>query len=448
MKTFRKISVMFYALIGLSIAYTPLDLSGQPAAHLINEIEVSPDGTLIAVGYSDGQLLIIDNTTEAKTRFRLAETGEGVKSLAWSSDSTWLASGNRQGEVEIWNVSTKQRIASHFIRHGAVMSLDWFSDDNRILATLAQNGARILDITSGQTTLDIPSGIGEVHSAALHPGDARFLVGGIRELTMWDTQTGLKILTVETGNFEIGTVWNSTGDQFFSISVGIVDGQRSLDIRDGVAGALVRSLNIPDNLVLGSILENGWSPDDRYIYTGSLEGFIHVWNAETGEFIESIEYDGQVFGLDILPDSSQFVYGGVPNRGQPATVQYADVPAIATGNTDQAIIRFVLVDADGDEDLRPLADGDTITEETITIRVETEPPRVGSVVFGLDDEPRFKVENEDAYALKGDDNGDYHAWLAEPGTYRLRATPYTEADGQGEAGTPLTITFTVAEPGS
>ncbi len=114
----------------------------------------------------------------------------------------------------------------------------------------------------------------------------------------------------------------------------------------------------------------------------------------------------------------------------------------------QLIIGFVLVDAGTEEDIRPLADGDTITEGTITIRVETEPPIVGSVVFGLDDEPRYKVENEAAYALKGDDNGDYHAWLAEPGTYRLTATPYTEADGEGEAGTPLTITFTVEAPGS
>ncbi len=131
-----------------------------------------------------------------------------------------------------------------------------------------------------------------------------------------------------------------------------------------------------------------------------------------------------------------------------ATARDEVIIEVVRPSQSPTITEFMLVDADGDEDLRPLADGDTITEETITIRVETEPPRVGSVVFGLDEEPRFKVENEDAYALKGDDNGDYHAWLAEPGTYRLTATPYTEADGGGEAGTPLTITLRVAEPGS
>ncbi len=112
------------------------------------------------------------------------------------------------------------------------------------------------------------------------------------------------------------------------------------------------------------------------------------------------------------------------------------------------ITSFILVNADADEDLRPLSDGDTIIEGTFTIRVETTPATVGSVVFGLNDNPRFKVENQDAYALRGDNSGDYHAWLAEPGTYKLTATPYTEADGQGEAGTPLTITFTVVAASS
>ncbi len=121
----------------------------------------------------------------------------------------------------------------------------------------------------------------------------------------------------------------------------------------------------------------------------------------------------------------------------------------------QAVISFTLIDAGTDQDLRPLRDGDIlrlnsadIDTRSITIRAETEPPIVGSVVFGLNEEPRYKVENEPAYALKGDDNGDYHAWLAEPGTYTLTATPYTEADGGGEVGTPLTITFTVEAPGS
>ncbi len=139
-----------------------------------------------------------------------------------------------------------------------------------------------------------------------------------------------------------------------------------------------------------------------------------------------------------------------PSQSPSAPAVTPEITAEVTPDAGSApsVTGFVLVDADADADLRPLEDGDTITEGTITIRVETAPPIVGSVVFGLDDEPRFKVENEDAYALKGDDNGDYHAWLAEPGTYTLTATPYTEADGQGEAGTPLTIRFTVEAPGS
>ncbi len=134
--------------------------------------------------------------------------------------------------------------------------------------------------------------------------------------------------------------------------------------------------------------------------------------------------------------------------GLPGLIEGVNLNRVITPLQDEAIISFTLIDADTEEDVSFLYNGTTITQPNITIRANTEPPIVGSVVFGLDDEPRFKVENEPAYALKGDDNGDYHAWLAEPGTYTLTATPYTEADGGGEAGTPLTITFTVEAPGS
>jgi hypothetical protein len=55
-------------------------------------------------------------------------------------------------------------------------------------------------------------------------------------------------------------------------------------------------------------------------------GYINVWDSETGLYIDTIEYNGQIGGLDILPDGSQFVFGGLPNNGQPSTVQYAPVP--------------------------------------------------------------------------------------------------------------------------
>jgi hypothetical protein len=69
---------------------------------------------------------------------------------------------------------------------------------------------------------------------------------------------------------------------------------------------------------------------------------------------------------------------------------------------------------------------------------------MGSVQFALSgQQTRRHVENVVPYALFGDVKGDYNKWYPAPGSYTLTATPYTERDGKGAAGTPLTIRFTV-----
>jgi len=59
----------------------------------------------------------------------------------------------------------------------------------------------------------------------------------------------------------------------------------------------------------------------------------------------------------------------------------------------------------------------------------------------------FRIENFVPFALAGDNPPyDYHVWQPAPGNYTLTATPYTQLNATGNAGTPMTITFTVVGP--
>ncbi len=205
-----------------------------------------------------------------------------------------------------------------------------------------------------------------------------------------------------------------------------------------------------------------WSPDGTKIAVRGPEEDYYYMNADgtgltriadeksdTGSFAwlsnDAIVFDTPQQDYRINIDGSD----RTPiNLTLPQEAQGTAFSRLITPLEGQAVISFSLVDAATDEDIYPLYNGYPTSQRNITIRANTEPPRVGSVVFGLDEEPRYKVENEPNYALAGDRDGDYFVWQAEPGTYTLTATPYTEADGRGEAGTPLTITFTVEAPGS
>lgn len=106
---------------------------------------------------------------------------------------------------------------------------------------------------------------------------------------------------------------------------------------------------------------------------------------------------------------------------------------------------FTLVNADTDEDIKTLVDGDVIGKsetENINVRFNpAEPP--GSVRFILNGS-NVRTENAAPYSLAGDASGNYNPWTgASSGSYTLTATPYSGSGAGGTAGEPTTIHFTI-----
>lgn len=126
---------------------------------------------------------------------------------------------------------------------------------------------------------------------------------------------------------------------------------------------------------------------------------------------------------------------------------------VSTG-TAQQVTTFTLINAITDQDIQTLNNGDVLNlsalaSRSLNIRANTSPSTVGSVVFTLSgQETRSQTETKMPIALFGDNNGNYNNWTPAPGSYTLKATPYTGTGGTGTAGTPLTISFTVVDPGA
>lgn len=114
---------------------------------------------------------------------------------------------------------------------------------------------------------------------------------------------------------------------------------------------------------------------------------------------------------------------------------------------------FVLVNADTDQDIRPLSDGDTInlaSDPNMTVRVQTQPAEVGSVQFTLDGSSTYadgtpRRENAAPYSLNGDNNGDFNAWQPSLGQHTIEAVAYSASNGNGTAGTPKTLTLNIVQ---
>lgn len=121
---------------------------------------------------------------------------------------------------------------------------------------------------------------------------------------------------------------------------------------------------------------------------------------------------------------------------------------------ESTVTSLTLVNAETNEPVGELMDGAVINfvelgTDKLSVIANTSPDQVGSLVFSFDDNPSYQVENLAPYTIAGDDtqNGamTYGAWTLSVGEHTLTATPYSEGDSQGTAGTPLTVRFTVVD---
>ena len=131
--------------------------------------------------------------------------------------------------------------------------------------------------------------------------------------------------------------------------------------------------------------------------------------------------------------------------------------AATTGGFDPdapSIAGFTLVDADGgapDPDIRGVEAGavldlSSLSAESFSIRAniasDAEPGSVRLELTG----PRtaMRTENASPYSLFGEDGlGDYGGGTFPNGDYQLAATPYSGDDGRGEAGSTVSVAFSV-----
>lgn len=127
--------------------------------------------------------------------------------------------------------------------------------------------------------------------------------------------------------------------------------------------------------------------------------------------------------------------------GQPLTitVQVVDEPAVT---------RFALVDVTTGEEVREINDGDEIDLgklgiSNFNVRAITDPKQIGSILFGLNENSKFRTENHYPYELFADEGSAAAMPVPGDGTYNLKATIYPRMGRGGKAGTPVSLSFTL-----
>lgn len=124
-------------------------------------LDVSPDGMRLAAGLQNGDVILIDLSSEGynqtKVIFKRSKSGQlnPINALHFSHSGDLLAIGDDQGTVTIWNL--KNRVKSGPTLTGflsAVTDVDFSPDDNLIAASSRDYTVRMWDLTN---VYDLPT---------------------------------------------------------------------------------------------------------------------------------------------------------------------------------------------------------------------------------------------------------------------------------------------------
>ena len=226
-----------------------------------------------------------------------------VWSIAFSSDSTLLASGSWDKTVRLWRADTGE-LLDVFIGHESDITTVAFSPDNQILASGGWDVTlRLWDIGTGEQKKVLASDWDVVSSVAFSP-TGHILAGGMGAsvVVLWDTSTWQVEKILRGHSYVVDSVL------FSPDGTKLASGSRDTTVRlwDPHSGQLLHTLKGHTD----SVARMAFSPDGNTLASGARDRTIRLWDVHTGKLKEVLtgHTDGQN-PIAFTPDGTTLVIG-------------------------------------------------------------------------------------------------------------------------------------------
>lgn len=283
--------------------YTQWELPDEAIARLgkgrINDMQYSPDGTILAVATTIG--IWIYDTDTYQEQALLSNKNKGVVKILFNPEGTTLQSFERFGGISLWDIPTRS-IKNKIGKASSVFPIMLYSPDGLISASIDGKEVHLWDTITGQSK-NILKAHSEFIRCISFSTDGKMIASGSGDGTilLWDVVTGTRKHTL-TGPMDSVTKIKFSPDDRTLVSV---SRQKTIKLWDTETGEIRKYLahlgrirqQVEDKENVEDVF---FSPDGSTIAIVSIDKSIRLWDSTSGTLLQTITYlgeDGQQEGI-------------------------------------------------------------------------------------------------------------------------------------------------------
>jgi WD40 repeat protein len=289
----------------------------------VRSLAFSSDGSTLATGGNDDRIWIWDVATWTVRR-RLGGQLPPTMQVAFAPDNKTLASchwgredPNEDHSVLLWDCATGQKVGELNSRSGVIESFS-FSPDGKTLALGGWDATvRIWDVPGRKELRRLDDNSGPLHAVAFSP-DGRTLasLSWDASIRIWDPAEAQLLLKFD-GSFgrNLGfprnayTLAYSPGGDVLAVALrGASGGRCPIVLADGSTGLFIRELVGYHRSWIGDVI---FSPDGTGLASAGGDGTVRLWDVASGlEKRPASGHAGSVECVAFSPDGMRLATGG------------------------------------------------------------------------------------------------------------------------------------------
>ncbi len=247
------------------------------------DIAYSPDGEMFGVCSSTGLYLYVSMNWGGPN---LLGEETACESMAWSPDSTFLASGNVDGKIRVWNVQTEELVKIMGDGNAAITSVAWSPDGYTLASADYRDSITLWNVENGEPT-QLRRGYGDNTNniVAWSPNSQYLAITLWKDIEVWDINKGETIQNYSSKTPFNSIMWSPDGHSLAAAN----DGFQILNIH---TGEQIFSKELQSEYTW-QIEKLSWSPDGTYLAIGDNYGNVEVWDTINWVIKNRYESDGR-----------------------------------------------------------------------------------------------------------------------------------------------------------